>query len=250
MSRLRIIIIDDAVKARETLRLMISENMTDIEIVGEAGTLPDGVKLIHKTNPDVVLLDIEMPGHSGLEILDFFSPERIHFKIIFVTAYAEHAVHAFELSAVDYILKPVSPNRLKQALDKVTLGQINAEQYQVLKEQTAGTWNKIALKTGDGIVFIPTDQIIYLKAEGAYTKFILMKQETILVSKNLAEYEKLQSAGPFVRAGRSIILNLSRIKKIGKASDGSVTMDNGDTLAIGDETYKQLVEAIKTIKLG
>ncbi|MEZ4799822.1 MAG: response regulator [Flavobacteriales bacterium] len=103
---MNIIIIDDESNARAALTGMIQENFPEITIIGEAENLVTGVNLIKSMSPDLVLLDIEMPGHLGVDILDFFQPEEINFEIVFVTAYNDYALRAFELAAVDYLLKP------------------------------------------------------------------------------------------------------------------------------------------------
>ncbi len=250
MKPIRAILIDDSQKARDLLRMMIEENFRHVTILAEAGNIPEAVKLIHKNKPDLVFLDIEMPGHSGLEILDFFPPDDIHFHIIFVTAYSEYALQAFELSAVDYLLKPVSPKNLERALNKISEDNtFGADHYKTLQENLHSENKKIALKTGDGILFIKLNDILYLRAEGTYTHFILDKQKPVLVSKNLAEYDKLQEIGNFMRINRSNLININRIQKIHKISDGSLTMDNGDDLIISEDKKRILLERIERIKL-
>ncbi len=251
MEVLKVLIVDDSQKAREVLRMMIEENFKDVSILAQAGNVPDGVKLIQKHKPHLVFLDIEMPGHSGLELLDFFDPQQIDFQIVFVTAYSEYAIQAFELSAVDYLLKPVSPKGLERAIQKVRekLTQGSARIYKVLQDNLRTDNKKIALKTGDGITFIRLDDILYLKAEGSYTHFIVAKEKTIMVSKNLAEYDRLQEMGNFMRINRSHLINLNRIRKIHKISDGSLTMDNGDDLIISEDRKKALLERIEHLKL-
>jgi len=109
---MKAIIIDDEKRARVSLQLLMEEYCPEVTLVAECENLPEGVKAIHKHKPDLVLLDIEMPGHSGLELLDFFNENEITFAIIFTTAYNEFAIQAFKLSALDYLLKPIIPEEL------------------------------------------------------------------------------------------------------------------------------------------
>ena len=113
------IIIDDEERARLSLRLLIQEFCPEIEILDECKNIPEAVKSIHKHQLNVVFLDIEMPGHSGLELLDFFSEKDVTFSIIFTTAYNNYAIKAFKLSAVDYLLQPINPIELQNAVDLV-----------------------------------------------------------------------------------------------------------------------------------
>lgn len=120
MTRIRAIIIDDEANARAALRGIIEENIQMIEIVDETKNIPDGVKAIYKLKPDLVFLDIEMPGYSGLDILDFFNEGEVNFKIVFVTANNQHALDAFKLSAIDYIVKPVQLESIQRAINKLS----------------------------------------------------------------------------------------------------------------------------------
>ncbi len=110
------IIIDDEKRARVSLSFLLAEFCTSVTLLAQCENLPEGVKAIRKFKPDLVLLDIEMPGHSGLELLDFFDENEINFKIIFTTAYHEYALQAFKFSAIDYLLKPINPEELAQAI--------------------------------------------------------------------------------------------------------------------------------------
>ena len=119
---MKVLIIDDEPKARSLLRILIQENCPRILEIDEAEDLLSGVEKIKKFKPQIVLLDIEMPQHSGLEIVDFISKEDFNFEIIFVTAYSEYAIQAFQLAAVDYLLKPVRPTQIKEAIQKAIEG--------------------------------------------------------------------------------------------------------------------------------
>ncbi|MEO7530559.1 MAG: response regulator, partial [Sediminibacterium sp.] len=136
MQKIRAIIVDDEPNARRALRGLLEENFSQVEILAESKNVPEAVKAINKHKPDLVFLDIAMPGYSGFELLDFFDEQSLNFKIIFVTAYSEHSLRAFETSAVDYILKPVRLEHIARALKKIKVEETVNEnrQYGVLKE--------------------------------------------------------------------------------------------------------------------
>ncbi|WP_298116645.1 LytTR family DNA-binding domain-containing protein [Flavobacterium sp.] len=245
---MRAIIVDDELNARLALRGIIEENFPEIEIVAENADVPNAVKSIHSFQPELVFLDIAMPGYSGLELLKFFDEKNINFKIIFVTAYTEYAINAFELSAVDYILKPVRIDALQRALSKVNDSK-SSESLKVLQSNLDVPQNKkIALNTGDGITFIELQDILYLKADGSYTHFFISNKNKITVSKKIAEFERLEQVSNFMRIHRSHIINLERIQKILKQDGGTVIMDNGDELSISADRKAALLEKFESFR--
>ena len=114
---MRALIVDDEAKARSVLKELLAEFGTTIEVVAMADDIPSAVKAIHQHKPEVVFLDIEMPGYNGFQLLEFF--DKINFKIVFTTAYSEYAVQAFEISAVDYLLKPIQISQLERTIGKL-----------------------------------------------------------------------------------------------------------------------------------
>ncbi len=245
---MKAIIVDDELNARLALKGILEENFPEINIVAENADVPSAVKSIHAFQPELVFLDIAMPGYSGLELLKFFDENAINFKIIFVTAFAEYAINAFELSAVDYILKPIRIDALHRALSKVNDNK-SVESLKVLQGNLEVPQNKkIALNTGDGITFIELLDILYLKADGSYTHFFLSNKNKITVSKKISEFERLEQVGNFMRIHRSHIINLERIQKILKQDGGTVIMDNGDELSISSEKKVVLLEKFNSFR--
>jgi two-component system LytT family response regulator len=248
--------VDDAEKARATLRLILAENFPQVTVLAEAPSVPDAVKAINKHKPDLVFLDVEMPGYSGLEILDFFDAEQVDFQIIFITAYTEYAVNAFELSAIDYLLKPIKIPQLERAIlraSKLSLRDKLQEKqaYANLKEQWQNpddAARKIALRTAEGLHLIPVNDIIYLKADGSYTTFVLNYPEPnnkIVVSKSISEYERLQSNFNFMRVHRSYMINLNYIKMHLKRDGGFLIMSNNDELPVSNDRKQGLLDYLK-----
>jgi len=250
-NKITALIVDDETNARLSLRGMLEENFKQVEIVGEAKDIPEAVQLIHKLNPQIVFLDIEMPGYSGLTLIDFFDKKAIHFKIIFVTAYSEYAINAFELSAIDYILKPIRKEHLERAIQKIIPQE--SLQLNTLKENfqlTSQNLNdkKIVLKTSEGLLFKKLDEIIYFKADGSYTHIHFTNQTRITTTKRLNEYERLEEIGHFMRIHRSQMINLNHIQKITKNDGGSVIMSNNDELSISNDKKQELIDKMNKEK--
>lgn len=247
---MKAIIVDDELNARLSLRGILEENFPNIIIVGESKDVPSAVKAIHEYKPDLVFLDISMPGYSGLELLKFFDESQITFKIIFVTAFSEYAINAFELSAVGYILKPVRVDALEKALHKIMDNSNNLEKLKALQNNMENPLEKkVALNTGDGITFLELHDILYLKADGSYTHFYTTNRHRITVAKKISDFERLEAMGNFLRIHRSHIINLGRIQKILKQDGGTVIMENGESLSISADRKATLFEKFQNFKL-
>lgn len=237
---MKAIIVDDEMHARMALRGILEENFTEIKILDECKNVPEAVISINKHQPELVFLDISMPGQSGLELFDFFE-DNVNFQVIFVTAYSEYALSAFEKSAVDYVLKPVRISALERAINK-------AKKYEKLavsklrENLEIPNEKKVILNTGEGMIFLNLSDILYLKADGSYTNFITRDRRKIMVSKRISEFEKLENMGTFLRIHRSQIINFSHIKKILKQDGGTVVMENDEELSISAEKKQRLIE--------
>jgi two-component system, LytTR family, response regulator len=235
---LKVLIVDDERHARLLIKAILEDVCPEVTIVGEAEDLSAGVKLIHKHKPDLILLDIEMPGHSGLEILDFFDPEDIAFQIVFVTAYSDYAVKAFEVSAVDYLLKPLEAGSLKKAIDKV------AKRIQLKEPTTYGQLQKalgaplsqrIGIPDGHEIVFADTSELLYFDAAGAYTHVHLANNRKITTSKKLK----------FLRIHRGYLINLNHVVKYSRTEGGSVELSDGTMVPVSREKISILLEKLE-----
>jgi len=242
-SPIRLLIVDDESLARHVVRGMIEAHFPTVQIVGEAPDVPEAVKLIHQEKPDVVLLDVEMPGYSGIELLRFFDPTQITFRIIFITAYSDYAITAFEMAALDYLLKPLQVADLTRALSRVTLADAqNNSQLSALQENLSSTGNpKIALHVAEGLHMVALNDIIYLKADGSYTHVFLSRGVRLTVSKKLIEYEKLERYPQFIRLHRSHIANLNRVAKYLKQDGGTLVMENNDYLSISQDKKNKVM---------
>ncbi|WP_439504632.1 LytR/AlgR family response regulator transcription factor [Sediminibacterium sp.] len=242
MELIKAIIVDDEPNARKALRGLLTDNFAEIQIIADCSNVPEAVKTINKYKPDLVFLDIDMPGYSGFELLEFFDEQQIWFKIIFVTAYSEYSLRAFEASAVDYILKPVRLEHMQRALKKVNLLPSDTVQYKVLRDNLSHQQDrKVVLQTSETIYVVNQDDIIFIQAEGSYTKIITATHGVLTITKKLLDFEYLESDGPFFRTHRSYLVNLNHIKKIDK-KDFVLIMSNEAQVHLAQDKKNQLIE--------
>lgn len=249
---MKVIIIDDEKRARRILSTIIKEECPEVKTILEAENLKDGVSIIKTEKPDIVFLDIEMPNHSGLQILDFFKNEPIHFQIIFTTAYGHYAIEAFKLSAVDYLLKPIDIEEIKTAVSKAASNMeenfikeklINLERS---FEQLA--LNKIALEVPKGIRFISHEDILFFEADGAYTKVYLQNGKIELICKTLKHFTEQLSTKPlFYKPHRSFLINLKYMTEITKKDGLQVIMSNNKSIPIARERKEDFMEIINRV---
>lgn len=218
---IKAIIIDDEEMARTLLNGMIEEYVPEMQVLELCNDLPTGVKAIQKHKPDIVFLDIEMPGHSGLELLDFFNPNEHTFSIIFVTAYQQYAIQAFKLSAIDYLLKPIEAEDLIRAV-RLHNSQEEKKKLAALKYNLSSRQNKkIGLSTISSIIFIELMDILFFHAEGSYTKVFLKDGRHVLASKGLKHFENTLLNNPdFFRCHKSFIVNIQHVTEYVKSEGG------------------------------
>ena len=244
------IIIDDEKRARVSLALLLEEYCPNITVVAECENLPEGVKSIRKLQPDLVLLDIEMPGHSGLELLDFFDENEVNFSIIFTTAYNEYALQAFKFSAIDYLLKPINPDELVQAIGRLEKQKQKSENYKVLKANiNQDSLTKIAVPSGSSLIFLDTTKISHIKGEGAYSEVFNSDMTKNLVSRNLKNFEDILCADKrFVRVQKSFIVNFDYVVAFNKSDGGSLELVSGVQIPVSVEKVQSILDNIQLIK--
>ncbi len=249
---MKALIIDDEPKARRLLQLMIQENCSKIKTVITAEDLLSGIEVLKREQPQIVFLDIEMPEHSGLEILDFIDKTHHNFEVIFTTAYSEYAIRAFELSAIDYLLKPIRVDKLQSAINKALLSigksQINVKIEELRNSLNSLNFKKIALPVADGIKFVDFEDIIMLKADGMYTNISLQSRGEILISKPLRHFvELLENTSTFYKPHRSYLINLKYIQEYSKKNGGYIVMDNNETVSISKDKKEEFLAIVQSI---
>lgn len=215
MEKISAIIVDDEEAARNVLSNLINRADQSIDIMRTCASVPEAVEAINELRPDVVFLDVQMPNYAGYELVNFF--EKIEFEIIFVTAFDDYAIKAFELSAIDYLVKPIERHRLKEAIDKLKERlrlKSEANEYQVLlKAMTSREVQKLIISELSGKKMIDLDSIIAIEGMRAYSKIHLKGEKPMLVSKNLKYFEtNLPDSGVFMRSHKSWIINVNCLK--------------------------------------
>ncbi len=249
---LKAVIIDDELGARETLSAMLAVHPEMIRVEGMFSNVPDGVKGIQTIKPDVVFLDIEMPDYNGFELFGFF--EEIDFEVIFVTAYNNHALRAFEVSAIDYILKPIDPDALKSAIKKTTEKHSYSNMKQRLElmdgYSKGDDMKKIALPMSDGLMFVEVADIILFEADRAYTDVYMRNGSKITVSKPMRIFEDILLARPhFFRPHRSHLINLNYVKKYIRG-ESNIVMDNGKEVSVSREKKQEFEAKLKELRIS
>lgn len=229
MTKIKAILIDDEQSAVNVLTNLLERSSSNIEIIATSNNLEEGVEKIIKLKPDVVFLDVQMPNYAGYEIVKFF--KTIDFEIIFVTAYDQYAIKAFELNAIDYLVKPIDRKKLSLSLikleDKLNL-QLELVDYQSLlttiKEKE---YKKIVIPELGNRRIIKLTDIIAIEADGAYSKIHLKEKITITTSKNLKYFEEmLPKEVSFFRSHRTWIINLDYIELLNKRTL-NISLANG-----------------------
>ncbi|MCB9235163.1 MAG: response regulator transcription factor [Bacteroidia bacterium] len=244
---MKAIIIDDEKKARHLLRMMLEENCPAIGQIEEAADLPSGARLIRSLRPDIVFLDIEMPGYSGTQILDFISPEEVDFELIFTTAYSEFALKAFDLNAIDYLLKPLQEEKLIRAVDKVVKKGSATQNGRNLTELNntfqAGQFQKIGLPQSTGTLFIEIPHLIMLQADRMYTRVFTTQPAELLVSKPLKYFLDLLDGVPgFYQPHRSYLVNLQHIREYSTRNGGQILLDHDLTASLSREKKDEFLQ--------
>jgi len=249
---MKAIIIDDEKRARRILKTLIEEECPKILTVFDAENLLEGVAIIKAEQPDVVFLDIEMPNHSGLQILEFFKKDTINFQIIFTTAYGHYAIDAFKLSAVDYLLKPIDIDELKTAINKAS----DSFEENFIKEKLLNlernfqqlALNKIALEVPNGIRFVSHEDILFFEADGVYTKVFLQNGKTELICKTLKHFtEQLSNKPLFYKPHRSYLINLKYMTEITKKDGLQVIMSNNKSIPIARDRKDEFMDIINRV---
>lgn len=249
---MKALIIDDESKARSLLKTIISEYVFDIDEVMEATNLLEGVAVLQKNAVDIVFLDIEMPNHSGLELFSFLNPSEINFELVFTTAYSEYAIKAFEFSAIDYLLKPLRPNKVVEAVEKAKIkleqNQLQERLFELKNALTTEKFNKIALPVEEGVLFVKLDDIYFLQAESMYTQFYLTNGKKILISKPLKYFtDMLENREMFYKSHRSYLVNLKYLQRIVKKDGTSIELENNALIPVSKDKKEELNKILEML---
>ncbi len=249
---MKAIIIDDEEGARSALSALLRDYVPQVELVAQCRNVPDGVLAINKHAPDCIFLDIEMPEYNGFELLDFF--KELSFEIIFVTAYSQYAIKAFEVSAVDYLLKPIEIESLQNAVGKVQQKRQQnqlLQQLELLKNAYHGEEiQKIALPLSDNLLFVDVNELFFFEADRAYSHAYLTNGSKITVSKPLRVFEDiLANRRGIFKAHRSYLINIKYIKKYLRG-ESLIVMENGTQVPLARERKAAFLQLLKDLQLS
>ncbi len=244
MSKTTCVIVDDEKLARDLLREYL-EPFDDIELIGECATGAEAVQMIDKLTPDLIFLDVQMPGMTGFEVLDEITHEPY---VIFSTAYDQYAIKAFERNAVDYLLKPLDEERFKMALDralkrkKMEEGNIEDLLGSMRPAISKGPYESyVFVQKSEKLYNLPVEEIIFLEASGDYT-IISTKTDQFVSSSGIGKLEEIMNPETFIRVHRSTIININYLKEIERHFNGGmvVKMQNGKSFPVS-RTYAKLI---------
>lgn len=244
------IIIDDEAKSRSNLRNLLTEYCKQVSVIGEAASGTEALKLLKDTQPDLLFLDIEMPGGSGFDLLKSVSEQQ--FEVIFVTAYDKYGIQAVKFCAIDYILKPIDIFELSKAVEKATLHINRKKENQRLAELIANLdrpddEKRLALPLADKIEFVAISRIIRLEADGNYTRIYIDGNKEYLVCKTLKDYHELLEPCGFLRTHQSHLINKSKISAYVKTDGGYIAMESGGNVPISRQRKQQVLQELKIV---
>lgn len=237
MMKLRVAIIDDELHAIETLVYDLNEGFENsVEIVFTSTDPVEGVKKVRSEIPDLLFLDIEMPGLSGLDILNLI--DDLNIQVVIITAHQEFAIQAVGTKAMAYLLKPVQP----ETLEKIIKQGLEKKQNPI---KNAALKDKIPVPDREGIELIPYDNIIYCKSDGNYTTLVIIGNSKKTVSKPLKYFEVNISSEQFVRIHKTYLVNLTHVKKYLKRDGGDLVMTNNDILPVSRNYRSELLKLLQ-----
>lgn len=245
---IRTLIIEDEQKSREMLAAILRKNCPEIDIIGLAKNVEEGVVLIKTLNPELVFLDITMPDGSGFDLLEKVSGHK--FELIFATASDQHAIRAIKYSACDYLLKPIDIEEMKLAVAKVVAKKSvapNMENLQFLIQhlkRADENFQKITLPTGNAYEIVNVKDIVRCEADGSYTNFYLGDKRKLMISAGLKHYEELLPENEFIRVHHHHLINMSHVVRFLKEDGGYAIMSDGSKIEISRRKKETFMEKL------
>jgi two-component system LytT family response regulator len=245
---IKALITDDEKHCSDNLQWQIKQYCPEVEVVAVCANAEQGLYEIHSQQPQLVFLDVEMPGMSGFEMLEKLVD--INFDIVFTTAFNQYAIRAIKFGALDYLVKPIDKDELRAAVDKVikrnhggSLKQLTALLTHIRKSNDL-SFQKIALPTMHGYELIPLNNIMYCESKSNYTNIYLNNSQQILVSKTLKDIEELLDTEPFFRIHNSYLVNLQYAVRYTKGEGGFLVLNNDITLPVSRNKKEELLKII------
>ncbi len=242
---LKAIIIDDEAHCRESLHILLTENCPDITVMDSFSSAAKAMESIAHNPPDLVFLDIEMPGMNGFDMLEKLMP--LNFSVIFTTGYDQYAIKAFHYSAIDYLIKPIDPGELKYAIEKLVYQKSRPipEQIEMLLARIykKKSFNKIAIPTSEGFELVAADQVLYFEANNTYTHVIIKNRPKLIACRTLKEMEEqVEDHDYFIRVHNSYIVNLNEVIKYVRGEGGYLVMSDNNTVNVSRSRKDDLLQ--------
>lgn len=238
------VVVEDEIHVRRGIVSMIKEYCPNVDVVAEASSVQQGYDMVTKHLPDIVFLDVNLPDGSGFDLLEKIV--RNNLKVIFITAYSDHALKAIKHSAIDYLLKPLIPEELVEAVEKATRFIVQEKQITEFQAQSdrsdESASNKIVIKTQNESFYLNINDIVCCKADGNYTQVITLNTKPILVSKTLKFYEEILAEHGFLRVHQSSLVNANHILGL---SGNNLQLKNGDSIEISRRKRGVIMDLFK-----
>jgi two-component system, LytTR family, response regulator len=243
------IIIDDETKNLKLLKNMLAIHCTNVQVLAECNTAESALEILKTLQPDVIFLDVEMPEINGFDLLKKLEP--VQFEVIFVTAFSQHAVAAFEHQATGFVTKPINSEKLVAAVQaaskRIEEKQVNKNIFSLLEKATQKpSLDKIPLTTTNGLVFVKLTDIQYCESSGNYTNFFVENNKKVVVCRQLGEFERLLPETNFIRIHDKYLINLSYIKAYIKGNGGEVVLDSGIQLPVATRKKETFLAYFET----
>lgn len=235
------LIIDDERTGATGLKLLLEQHCKQVKVLGIEHSAPEGIRRIRELKPDLVFLDIEMSPDTGFDVIE--ATRQLHYQVIFTTAYDSYAIKAFKTQAVDYLLKPIDANELKQAVkhasDRARQQQpgLNDQLESVLRNLIHPA-KKIPLPSGNGVTLVAAGEILYFESDSNYTRVFLRSGNKVLVSKTLKSFEEKLDAASFCRVHAAYIVNLNEVDRYIKGDGGTLILKDKTSIPVS-RAYKQ-----------
>lgn len=245
---MRAIIVDDEIDAIEVLESILEEYPFEIEVLDKAQSVKEAIQKIEFHQPDLVFLDVEMPNGNGFTVLEEVAFK--NFQVIFITAFSQFAIKALRINALDYILKPIDPNDLANAIEKARIKH-ESRHYKEFKSLGKGLVNKVADKigvpTGNGIRYIDLDSIIRFQASGNYVYVHIENEKELLLSKTLKALDRTLEGGNFLRVHQSHLVNIKHIMEFNRTHGSYLVLSNGDKITVSKAHRAAINRLFKTL---
>ncbi len=225
---IRAVIIEDEPRSVDNLKSLLKSIDVSVHIMGDAGSVEEGIKLINQTKPELVFMDIHLMDGSSFEIID--ETDYSSYEVIFITAYNQHATRAFDVAAVHYLMKPISKENLEEAIERFRDMKYDLafeERVKVLQSTLTNEQTKIILPLSDGLSIIKLEEIIRCESSNNYTTFFLRNGKQLVVSRPINFYEQLLNELNFSRIHSKHLINLRYVEKYVKGRGGYVVMEGG-----------------------